>query len=157
MAIPQEELIKQEIERLSKELQSDEQYNELTAELNEYEQLASETHNKINELPLMIQINDLYRQLEALPPEEETGTEIEYRSDDKNIIERIENATTLNELDVPMYGLTVHEYMLLYEKMKELDPEHSEFYDSKLSDLTDIRPEDIHRLNYIINPYGNPL
>lgn len=157
MAIPQEEIIKNEIERLSNELQENEEYNRLISELKEYEQLASETQNKMNELPLIIEINDLYRQLESLPPEEETGTEVEYRSDDKNIVERIENATTLNELDVPMYGLTVHEYMILYEKMKELDPDHSDFYESKLLELDKIRPDDIHRLNYIINPYGNPL
>lgn len=76
---------------------------------------------------------------------------IEYRSDNKNIIKAIENLTEEDNVEVPPWGLTVHEYMLVYKKLYLLGIKKG-LMKEKLDYLDTIRPDDENRLNYVIQP-----
>lgn len=76
---------------------------------------------------------------------------IEYRSDNKNIIKAIENLTEKDDVEVPPWGLTVHEYMLVYKKLYLLGI-NKKLMKEKLDYLDTIRPDDENRLNYVIQP-----
>lgn len=76
---------------------------------------------------------------------------IEYRSDNKNIIKVIENLTEEDNVEVPPWGLTVHEYMLVYKKLYLLGI-NKKLMKEKLDYLDTIRPDDENRLNYVIQP-----
>lgn len=76
---------------------------------------------------------------------------IEYRSDNKNIIKAIENLTEKDDVEVPPWGLTVHEYMLLYKKLYLLGI-NKKLMKEKLDYLDTIRSDDENRLNYVIQP-----
>lgn len=76
---------------------------------------------------------------------------IEYRSDNKNIIKAIENLTEEDNVEVPPWGLTVHEYMLVYKKLYLLGV-NKKLMKEKLDYLDTIRPDDENRLNYVIQP-----
>lgn len=76
---------------------------------------------------------------------------IEYRSDNKNIIKAIENLTEKDDVEVPPWGLTVHEYMLVYKKLYLLGI-NKKLMKEKLDYLDTIRSDDENRLNYVIQP-----
>lgn len=76
---------------------------------------------------------------------------IEYRSDNRNIIKAIENLTEEYNVEVPPWGLTVHEYMLVYKKLYLLGV-NKKLMKEKLDYLDTIRPDDENRLNYVIQP-----
>lgn len=76
---------------------------------------------------------------------------IEYRSDNKNIIKAIEHLTEDDNIEVPPWGLTIHEYMLVYKKLYLLGIK-KDLMKEKLDYLDTIRPHDENRLNYVIQP-----
>lgn len=75
----------------------------------------------------------------------------EYRNDSKGFKEMIATAKNPSDIIVPSWGWTIHEYLVAFEKLKEMGV-NPELMDEKIKELEEMRPDDPYRLHYIIQP-----